>query len=137
VTHLEVRERLSVGGFFLWLVTAGIVSHHTIEIRGSTSVTSRPPAEPATGSAAPVREKERETIVTPSAPAPAGYREKTIERETVGPPPIKTDRSADYNEGFRDGSRDKGKVEITGDGPVRPDRSADYNEGYRDALKGR
>jgi len=133
VTGLEVKERLSVGGFFLWLVTAGIVSHHTIEVRGSTTVHSRPPAEPATG-AAPV--KERETIVTPTPPAPAGYREKVTERDTT-PPPAKMDKSADYNEGFRDGYRDRGHVAITGDGPVKPDRSADYNQGYRDAVNGK
>src|SRR5262245_56192870 len=34
ITDLQVKERLSVGGFFLWLITAGIVSHHTIEVRG-------------------------------------------------------------------------------------------------------
>ncbi|HZV00921.1 MAG TPA: hypothetical protein VFF73_29670 [Planctomycetota bacterium] len=105
VTSLEVKERLSVGGFFLWLITAGIVSHHTIEINGRTSVSSRPPAEPATGGG-------------PVAPARA-------------------DKSGDWNEGYRDGLRDKGRVVITGDGPVKPDRSADYNEGYRDALNGR
>jgi hypothetical protein len=135
VTNLEVKERLSVGGFFLWLITGGIVSHHAIEVRGSTSVASRPPSEPATG-AAPVR--ERETIVTPAAPAPAGYKEKTIERDhTTGPVAPKKDRSADYNEGYRDGIRDRDHVTITGDGPIKADRSGDYNEGYRDAVQGR
>src|SRR5437899_2546598 len=28
VSDLEIKDRLSVGGFFLWLITAGIVSHH-------------------------------------------------------------------------------------------------------------
>jgi hypothetical protein len=169
ITNLEIKERISVGGFFLWLITAGIVSHHTIEVRGVTAVSSRPPAEPATGAAAtPTRERER-TIVTPAAPAPAGYeRERVIEnrdgsgrvierdrspapaggapgqvieRETTTPPtgpiPIKANRSADYNEGYRDGARDQGRVVITGDGPVKSERSADYNEGYRDGVRGR
>jgi hypothetical protein len=128
VAHLQVRERLSVGGIFLWLVTAGIVSHHTVEIRGATAVVSRPPAEPATGAAAAPAEREG---VTPAGTQPAGYH------ETTAPPPLKSGKSADYNEGYRDGMRDKGRVEVTGDGPVRPDRSADYNGGYRDAIKGR
>ncbi len=166
ITNLEIKERLSVGGFFLWLITAGIVSHHTIEVRGQTSVSSRPPAEPATGAAA-TPTKERERIITPAAPAPASYeRERVveerdgtgrviererpttppstpsvIEREKTTPPtgpmPIKGNKSADYNEGFRDGARDQGRVVITGDGPVKADRSADYNEGYRDGLRGR
>lgn len=138
ITNLEIKERLSVGGFFLWLITAGIMSHHTIEVRGHTTVSSRAPAEPATGAVpttpAPVR--ERETIVTPAAPAPAGYREKVVERDAnpSSVPPMKATRSADYNEGYREGLRDRGRVTITGDGPVKPERSGDFNEGYRDGI---
>ena len=148
VTNLEVKERLSVGGFFLWLITAGLVSHHTIEIRGHTAVVSRPPAEPATGAvpsqpAPPIRERER-TIVTPAEPQPAGAersriidRERDVPQTPTGPAPQKANKSADYNEGYREGFRDQGRVVITGDGPTKPERSADYNEGYRDGLRGR
>jgi hypothetical protein len=112
VTDLEVKDRLSVGGFFLWLITAGIVSHHTLVAKGHPSVINRP--VPATGA---VREKE--TIIVPAAPAPAGYP--------------RADRSADYNEGYRDGMKDRG-TDLK-DRPTRTDRSADYSEGYRDGLK--
>ncbi|HZU96786.1 MAG TPA: hypothetical protein VFF73_08855 [Planctomycetota bacterium] len=49
----EVRNHISLGGALLWIVTAGIVSHHSVDFRG-TVVAARelpPPAAPA-----PVRE---------------------------------------------------------------------------------
>lgn len=55
VTNLEVKDRLSVGGALLWIITAGIVSHHTIVVKG----------EPA---------RIHETSGTPSSTTnPAGY----------------------------------------------------------------
>jgi hypothetical protein len=112
VTDLEVKDRLSVGGFFLWLITAGIVSHHTLVAKGHPSVINRPPATPATGA------REKETIIVPAAAAPV---------------PAGAARSADYNDGYRDGMKDRG-TDLK-DRPTRTDRSADYNEGYREGLK--
>jgi len=66
VTDLEIRERLSIGGFFLWLITAGIVSHHSLVAEGSVSKVKTP--EPA------VREKE--PVVVPSSPPAASEKEK-------------------------------------------------------------
>ena len=58
VTDLEVKDRLSVGGFFLFIITAGIVSHHALVAKGSPAISNRPPAEKGTATApspAPVR----------------------------------------------------------------------------------
>lgn len=116
VADLEVKDRLSIGGFFLWIITAGIISHHSLVAKGHPSVINRP--APATGVSGPVR--ERETIVVPAAPAPAGYG--------------RTDRSPDYSQGYKDGMRDRGS-DIKDRPATRTDRSVDYNEGYRDGLK--
>jgi len=122
VTDLEVKDRLSIGGAFLWLITGGIVSHHRLVAKGHPSVINRPAPTPAVGSA-PVR--ERETIVVPAAPAPAGYDRG-----------VKSDRSSDYNEGFRDAMKDRSSDHPSDiKGSAKTDRSVDYNEGYRDGLK--
>jgi len=113
VTDLEVKDRLSIGGFFLWIITAGIVSHHTIVAKGHPAVISTPPPERATG-AAPAR--ERETIIVPAQPVPAGAA-----------------KSADYNEGYKEGLRDKTRAE--GDRTAPTGRSSDYMDGYRDGMK--
>lgn len=115
VTDLEVKDRLSIGGFFLWIITAGIISHHTLVAKGQPSVINRPPADKTTG-AAPAPVRERETIIVPAAPVPAG-----------------SGKSADYNEGYREGVKDRGSD--MKDRPVKTDRSGDYNDGYRDGLK--
>jgi hypothetical protein len=109
VTNLDIKDRLSVGGVLLWIITAGIVSHHSIVATGQPGVINRPVG------AAPVR--ERETIIVP-APAPAGYP--------------RSDKSADYNSGFRDGMKDR---EAGAMGGPPTGHSKDYEEGYRDALK--
>jgi hypothetical protein len=120
LTSIEINDHISLGGFFLFICTGGIISHHTIELRGSTAITSRPP----TGANV--------------APAPSKKTMRQGEGDNVSPAePVRKDRSADYNEGFRDGVKDRGRVIVSGDGPVKPDRSSDYNEGYRDALQGR
>jgi hypothetical protein len=116
VTDLEVKDRLSVGGFFLWIITAGIISHHTLVAKGHPAVINRPAPEPAGTSTAP---RERETIIVPAAPVPAGSG--------------RADRSADYNEGFRDAQRDR--ASDVRDRPMRSDRSGEYNDGYRDGIK--
>jgi len=115
VTDLEVKDRLSVGGFFLWIITAGIISHHTLVAKGQPSVINRPAPDRSPTSAAPTR--ERETIIVPATPVPAG-----------------SGRSVDYNEGFRDGQRDRG-MDHKGTSTPRTDRSSEYNDGYRDGLK--
>lgn len=85
LTEVEVKDRLSVGGFFLWLFTAGIVSHHAIVVSGKPAVLKDDKT-----ATAPVT-KERETIVVPAQPAPAGH-----EREG--------DAAKDYRDGYRDGA---------------------------------
>ncbi|MEZ0231023.1 MAG: hypothetical protein ACAI25_20575 [Planctomycetota bacterium] len=114
VTDLEVKDRLSVGGFFLWLITAGIISHHNLIAKGHPAVINRPPAEKTTG-AAPT--KERETIIVPAAPVPAGSA-----------------KTPDYDEGYRAGQRDRG-MDTKDRAEPRGDRSTNYNDGYRDGLK--
>ena len=49
VVNLEVKNKLSVGGFLLWLITAGIVSHHKLTARGQLALAERatPPTTPA------------------------------------------------------------------------------------------
>ncbi|MEZ0231024.1 MAG: hypothetical protein ACAI25_20580 [Planctomycetota bacterium] len=45
VRDVEIKDRESVGGVFLWIITAGIVNHHTVVIKGRTvapSTTARP-----------------------------------------------------------------------------------------------
>lgn len=117
VTDLEVKDRLSVGGFFLWVITAGIISHHTLVAKGHPAVVNRPPADrTGTTGAAPVR--ERETIIIPATPVPAGSAR---------------DRSADYDAGLRDGQKERGMD--TKDRSIKSDRSQQYNDGYRDGLK--
>lgn len=110
VTGLEVRERTSVGGFFLWLVTAGIVTHHTIEVRGSIAVVNRPAAGPATTRVTPAREREREVIYyQPDAPP-----------------------GAEYDRGYRDAYRDRTTGEL---GTHEGGRTSDYTEGYREGYR--
>jgi hypothetical protein len=49
LVNIEVQNKLSVGGFFLWLFTAGIVSHHNINVRAQTALSERttpPPTAP-------------------------------------------------------------------------------------------
>ena len=108
VTDLEITDRLSVGGAFLWIITAGIVSHHSIVADGSISLVNRPPvAEPASPGP-PAKEKPV---------APAGGAEQ----------------SADYKQGYRDGRTDSAMEEK--DRPSRSGRTSDYESGYRDGLK--
>ncbi len=110
VTNLEVKDRLSIGGAFLWIITAGIVSHHSIVASGQPAIINRPPAEKSvTGPA-----RERETILVP-APSPAGYP-----------------RSSDYSEGYRAGVNDRTSGAAGGPGTGR---SKDYEDGYKDGLK--
>jgi hypothetical protein len=51
LVNLEVKDKLSVGGFFLWLITAGIVSHHRVTASGQVALSERPPAPPPPASA--------------------------------------------------------------------------------------
>jgi hypothetical protein len=124
VTDLEVKDRLSVGGFFLWLITAGIISHHSLIAKGHPAVINRPPTDRGTtGATTPTR--ERETIIVPATPVPAGSaRDDGMRR----------DRTPDYDEGFRDGQRDRG-IDTRDRTSPKTDRSGDYNDGYRDGLK--
>lgn len=108
VTNLEIKDRLSVGGFFLWLITAGIISHHSIVAKGSPAVLNRPAPEKSATGAVPV---------APAAPLPAGSA-----------------RSPDYNEGYREGVKDA-RSDVKDRPPTKTDRSTDYNDGYRDGLK--
>jgi hypothetical protein len=55
-TDLDIRERVSVGGVVLWILTVGIVSHHTVVVRGSPAELRHetPPAPaPSPGTPAP------------------------------------------------------------------------------------
>jgi hypothetical protein len=134
VTDLEIKDRLSVGGFFLWLITAGIISHHTLVAKGHPAVVNRPPTDrTGTTGAAPVR--ERETIVVPATPVPAGSAREPSDRDRIDRSDRmgRTDRSADYDAGFRDGQKDRGMD--TKDRSIKTDRSEQYNDGYRDGLK--
>jgi hypothetical protein len=36
VRDLEVKDRESIPGVFLWIITAGIVNHHTVVLKGHT-----------------------------------------------------------------------------------------------------
>jgi hypothetical protein len=60
VTHLELEDRLSVGGAFLWVMTGGVVSHHTLEASGVVAVVPR--CEPAN-----MPGRERGSAIGPSA----------------------------------------------------------------------
>ena len=54
--NLEVKNKLSVGGFFLWLITGGIVSHHRLTARGQVALSERtapPPMAPVTPNRSP------------------------------------------------------------------------------------
>ncbi len=45
VRDLEIKDRESIGGVFLWIITAGIVNHHTVVIKGrpvAPDTTARP-----------------------------------------------------------------------------------------------
>jgi hypothetical protein len=45
VRDLEVKDRESIAGVFLWIITAGIVNHHTVVLKGRTvapDTTARP-----------------------------------------------------------------------------------------------
>jgi hypothetical protein len=112
VTNLDVEDRLSVGGAFLWIITAGIVSHHSIVAEGEPAVVRAPAEKSAAGAV-----HERETIIVPAPPQPAGLP-----------------HSADYSEGLRDGQRDAA-AGVSSENKARMERSADYLEGYRDGLK--
>jgi hypothetical protein len=53
VKDIEVKDRESVAGVFLWIITAGLVNHHTIVIKahpiapeGTIPAGSPPPATP-------------------------------------------------------------------------------------------
>lgn len=52
LTDVEVEDHLSIGGFFLWLVTAGIVSHHSVTATGQVVIV-RDRAAPPTPTPAP------------------------------------------------------------------------------------
>jgi hypothetical protein len=110
VTHLEIRERTSVGGVFLWIVTLGLVTHHTIEVRGEVAVVSRPPAEPAAIHEKRPVEKERATTAPPPESSSdaydrgyrAGYRERST-GETAEP---EAEPTREYQQGFKEGLKD-------------------------------
>ena len=49
VRDVEIKDRESIGGVFLWIITAGIVNHHTVVIKGRTVApeSSMPAGAPA------------------------------------------------------------------------------------------
>ena len=47
VSDLEVRHRISIWGVLLWVVTAGIVSHHAVVLKGRVGHEPPPPPPPA------------------------------------------------------------------------------------------
>jgi hypothetical protein len=36
VRDLEIKDRESIGGVLLWIISAGIINHHTVVIKGRT-----------------------------------------------------------------------------------------------------
>lgn len=100
VTDLEITDHLSVGGVFLWIFTAGIISHHSIVATGATSVVNHPALVPA---------KEPATTTTPagygkSADYDAGYKDGIRDRDVPVENRVpRTDASSDYSDGYRDG----------------------------------
>lgn len=49
VRDVEIKDHESIGGVLLWIITAGIVNHHTVVIKGRTVApeTSMPAGAPA------------------------------------------------------------------------------------------
>ncbi len=100
VTNLEVKDRLSIGGALLWIITVGIVSHHSIVASGQPAI---------------IRRERTETIIVPE-PAPAGYprsgdynegyRAGVTDRTSGAAGGPGTGRSKDYEDGYKDGLKD-------------------------------
>ena len=66
LANVAIEDRISFGGVVLWIITAGIVSHHDIIVSGEPAQIHAAPAGPST-----------------SAP-PAGYPPGTVrEKETI------------------------------------------------------
>lgn len=47
LTNMEVEDRISLAGVVLWVLTAGIFSHHTVIVRGDVVEPTPPPTAPA------------------------------------------------------------------------------------------
>jgi hypothetical protein len=70
ITDMEVRQHLSLPGALLWIISAGIVSHHDIDVRGRIAqVKEKKVEEPKPTTAM----GDRTTIIVPIAPLPAGF----------------------------------------------------------------
>jgi hypothetical protein len=101
VTGIEIEDHLSIGGAFLWLITAGIVSHHSVVLEGSPAELKPPEKvtvyvhEPAPPPPAPA----------PAPPVPAGH-EKSKGESTTPAGAERHDDGSDYERGYREGLRD-------------------------------
>jgi hypothetical protein len=94
ITDLEIKDRLSVGGAFLWIFTLGIISHHSLIATGAPSVINRPAPAESTQPAG----------YNKSPDFDAGYKDGVRDRELPAESRVqRAGASSDYSEGYREG----------------------------------